>query len=199
MAKPGPSGREARCIEVGYLLRPARAEELASRGLIVHDKVQVPGWSSPIRFLPLDLAVSPGTAPDVRVLLHKISDFEVHGDGTTTKWIRSYLEHHPDTVLVDPLERMGPVLDRRRMMHAAGAAAKERPGLVRELACASLDPERQTDWNESDLESLTYPVVVKSQVGARGGRKLCLASLLDWRGCSIIGCALRSADCLRAP
>lgn len=154
-----PAGEPVAEIVVGCLMRASRLQAFQARGILPGVATAVPGRAATLQCLALDPCQDPCLQPPVHVLLHKLSDFDGVKEGPGHAWVRAYLRRHPGTKVVDPVETLGPALDREAMAHAAERASALSDGL-RMLRWASLEGPADDDGGDPGF----FPCVVKSRV-----------------------------------
>uniref|UniRef100_A0A1D2A0D4 inositol-1,3,4-trisphosphate 5/6-kinase n=1 Tax=Auxenochlorella protothecoides TaxID=3075 RepID=A0A1D2A0D4_AUXPR len=158
-----PAGEPAAGVVVGCLMRASRLQAFQARGILPGVATAVPGRAATLQCLAFDPCQDPCLQPPVHVLLHKLSDFDGVKEGPGHAWVRAYLRRHPGTKIVDPVETLGPALDREAMAHAAERASALSDGL-RMLRWASLEGPADDDGGDPGF----FPCVVKPRVACGG-------------------------------
>ncbi|WCJ21801.1 inositol 1 3 4-trisphosphate 5/6-kinase 4 [Euphorbia peplus] len=164
-------------VTVGYIMKPSREEDFAKRGAF-------PLCPTPngLLFLPLtfDLPL-PTQLQDVDIILHKATDEILSvdlSDSTESsscitytagmQELQRYMQHHPDCFVIDPLDKIYPVLDRLKIQQVLLGLE----GLNKKSSHTIRGPHflKVDNFNESDVvkrlpeANLSLPSIVKPQI-----------------------------------
>ncbi|XP_065860869.1 inositol 1,3,4-trisphosphate 5/6-kinase 4 isoform X2 [Euphorbia lathyris] len=164
-------------VTVGYIMKPSREEDFAKRGAF-------PLCPTPngLLFLPLTFGLPLlSQLQHVDIVLHKATDeilsvelsdsMESSGSITYTtgmQELQRYMEHHPGCFVIDPLDKIYPVLDRlkiQQILLGLEDLNKEGSHTIRAPHFLKVD-----NFNELDLvkllpeANLSLPSIVKPQI-----------------------------------
>ncbi|XP_050203698.1 inositol 1,3,4-trisphosphate 5/6-kinase 4 [Mercurialis annua] len=164
-------------VTVGYIMKPSREEDFAKRGAF-----PLSPTPNGLMFMPLTFELPlPSQLQYVDIILHKATDeilsLELNSSTEFAKSItyttgmqelKRYMEHHASCFVIDPLEKIYPVLDRLKIqqillgledLHTEGHLTIRGPHFL-----------KVDDFNEPDLirrlseAKLSLPSIVKPQI-----------------------------------
>lgn len=164
-------------VTTGYLMKPSRQDEFAKRGAFPLYPTR-----DGLMFLPLtfELPLSP-QLQQVDILLHKATDEIISINMTDStefanritftrgmQELKRYMDHHADCCVIDPLDKIYPVLDRLKIqqillrledLNATGRHIIRGPHFLK------VDDYSEPDLNQRLSEAkLSLPYIVKPQV-----------------------------------
>lgn len=186
-------------VVVGYAFM---AKKMDSMSKVVHSDAGDDG----VEFIPLDFSRHPDEHPHVDIILHKLSDDimfrEVRPEGhERLSWIEAYLAGHPETVIVDPIDKVASVINRVTTLellteaYQKHGAAGGMPRPPRFTVVHNIETQPEGASEVIPGSGLAFPVICKpvEACGIRGSHTMVV--VLDQSGLSALTVPVVVQEC----